>query len=30
MKWFKSVMSEGLVKALKARDTPFDQEISRV
>jgi enoyl-CoA hydratase/carnithine racemase len=30
MKWFKSVMSDGLVKALKTRDTPFDQEISRV
>ncbi len=30
MEWFKKVMSEGLVSALKERDTPFDQSVSRV
>jgi hypothetical protein len=30
MEWFKKVLSEGLVAALKERDTPFDQSVSRV
>ena len=30
MVWFKTVMEQGLTKALKERDTPFDQSISRV
>jgi len=30
MEWFKKVVNEGLVNALKERDTPFDQSVSRV
>ncbi len=30
MAWFKKVMTDGLVSALKERDTPFDESVSRV